>query len=93
MDKSLEISLNENQIVLLAKLIADRVTVDDPADSPSEWLTKLEAAQLLGISISSLEKRTREEIIPGHKFGSCRRYKRAELLALVPSASASRGVK
>ena len=87
MDQTIRVSLSENQIDHLAQLIAERVSNDNPADGPPDWLTKSQAAKLLGISISSLEKRTQEGVIPGYKIGSCRRYKRAELLALVPASA------
>ena len=87
-DQLFQFVLSETQLDQLAQRIAELVSVDDPAD---EWLTKSQAAKLLCISVSSLEKRTHEGVIPGHKIGSCRRYKRAELLALSLATSAKNG--
>jgi excisionase family DNA binding protein len=40
------------------------------------------AAKLLGCSVATIERRTKEGALPSVKFGRLRRYRRADLLAL-----------
>jgi excisionase family DNA binding protein len=57
-------------MVELEKLYSDR------------WLNKEEASKVLKISLSTLERRTKDGSIPSHKIGRLRRYRFSDLLNL-----------
>jgi excisionase family DNA binding protein len=46
------------------------------------WLNKVEASKVLRISVSTLERRTKDGSIPSHKIGRLRRYRLSDLLNL-----------
>lgn len=48
-----------------------------------EWLTSIEAAALLGISVNALMNKVSNGKIPYFKFGRRNRYKKSELVALL----------
>lgn len=64
--------------------IADRIIValGGRASQGGEMLDAHGAAQVLGCSIATIERRSKEGSIPSVKLGRLRRYRRADLLAL-----------
>ena len=75
-------TLNNDQLDYLASRIAAHVASTMTPATPDEWLVAKQAAELLKVSISKLESLTRDNLVPSHKLGRTRRYKRSELLAL-----------
>jgi excisionase family DNA binding protein len=67
--------------------IADRIVAALNASSCSKPFDEMVdihgAAKLLGCSVATVERRTKEGSLPSVKFGRLRRYRRADLLALV----------
>jgi excisionase family DNA binding protein len=65
--------------------IADRIiqALGGGVSRPDEMLDAHGAAQVLGCSVATIERRTKEGSLPSVKFGRLRRYRRADLLALV----------
>jgi excisionase family DNA binding protein len=65
--------------------IADRIiqALGGGVSRPDEMLDAHGAAKLLGCSVATIERRTKEGSLPSVKFGRLRRYRRADLLALV----------
>lgn len=49
---------------------------------PDEMLDAHGAAMVLGCSVSTVERRTKEGSIPSVKLGRLRRYRRADLLTM-----------
>jgi excisionase family DNA binding protein len=62
---------------IIAAIVASRCST--PSD---EMLDVYGAAKLLGCSVATIERRTKEGSLPSVKFGRLRRYRRADLLAL-----------
>ena len=77
-----QLTLNNDQLDYLASRIAAQVASTMTTATPDEWLVAQQAAEVLKVSISKLESMTRENVVPSHKLGRTRRYKRSELLAL-----------
>lgn len=54
-----------------------------PADAPNNpkdnFLTRIEAAKILGISLPTLNTWTKAGIVKGHRIGACVRYKLTDL--------------
>lgn len=77
------VSMTPVELSQLACLVADelekRLSTRSVGDA---WVNVREAAEILGVSIPTVERRTREGIIPSEKLGRLRRYKRSVLLAL-----------
>lgn len=72
---------------LLPVLVADRVVEAIAGLFPEEVerdqiLDAHGAAALLGCSVATIERRTRDGSIPSLRIGRLRRYRRADLLAL-----------
>ena len=82
-----QLTLNNDQLDYLASRIAAQVASTMTTATPDEWLVAQQAAEVLKVSISKLESLTRDNLIPSHKLGRTRRYKRSELLALSSSAA------
>ena len=80
-----QITLSNQQLESLALLVASHLSKTSPAN-PEEWLVTKQAAELLQVSVSRMEVMTREKLVPSHKFGRSRRYKRSELLAVSSAA-------
>ena len=76
-----QITLSNQQLESLALLVASHLAKTSPA-RPEEWLVTKQAAELMQVSVSRMEVMTREKIVPSHKLGRSRRYKRSELLAV-----------
>lgn len=76
-----KITLTNQQLESLALLVASHLAKTTPAN-PQEWLMTRQAAELMQVSVSRMEVMTREKIVPSHKLGRSRRYKRSELLAM-----------
>ena len=45
-----------------------------------ELLTRQQTAKLLGITLPTLRKYTRDELLPGYRIGTRVRYKRSEVI-------------
>ncbi len=63
---------------LVRQLLRDELAAARPAEQ--EVLDTREAAKLLGIHPGTLQKMTRDKLVPVHFIGNVRRYKRSELL-------------
>jgi excisionase family DNA binding protein len=72
--------LSESEI----QRIADRVVegIAKRSGETDQMLDVRQASHLLGCSIPSLERRTRDGSIPSVKIGRLRRYRRSDLLAI-----------
>ena len=80
-----QITLSNQQLESLALLVASHLSRTSPA-KPEEWLVTKQAAELMQVSVSRMAMMTREKLVPSHKFGRSRRYKRSELLAVSSAA-------
>jgi excisionase family DNA binding protein len=75
--------MTPHEIATLAALIAEHVAARLSSTSNGDcWLDKEEAAELLGCSVSTIERGTRTGEIPSAKVAGLRRYLRSKLLAL-----------
>jgi excisionase family DNA binding protein len=68
------------EINLLADQVAERVLALLNSRPSEEFVDKHRAAEILGISVPTLERRTADGSIPSHKIGRLRRYLPSELL-------------
>lgn len=76
---------------LMLEAVADALAEVSPGSAPpSEVLTRSEAASFLRCSLATLDRLCREEALPFHRLGDCRRFTRAELLEWLQAGSASR---
>lgn len=77
-------SMTPHEIEQLAEQLAEKLArrmADSPRQAMPEGMIDIhEAAKLLGCSVPTLERRTKENIIPSHKIGRLRRYKPSEIL-------------
>lgn len=64
--------------------IVDRIlaALDGSIPNQDEYVDSHGAAKILGCSVPTVERRTREGSLPSVKFGRLRRYRRTDLLAL-----------
>ena len=46
---------------------------------PTEWITRQEAADLIGVSLVTIHNWTKEGVINAHKIGTRIRFKRADI--------------
>ncbi len=77
-----QITFTDELLDQLALRVATHLHSLGLKQSSDEWLVAKQAAELLRVSISKLESMTRDNLIPSHKLGRTRRYKRSELLAI-----------
>ena len=82
-----QITFTDELLDKLALRVATHLHSFGPKQTSDEWLVAKEAAALLKVSISKLESMTRDNLIPSHKLGRTRRFKRSELLALSSTAA------
>jgi len=68
------------EINQLADQVAERVLALLNSRPSEEFVDKHRAAEILGISVPTLERRTADGSIPSHKIGRLRRYLPSELL-------------
>jgi len=64
----------------LADQVAERVLARLNSRPSEGFVDKFRAAELLGCSVATLERRTADETVPSHKIGRLRRYLPSELL-------------
>ena len=64
----------------LADAIADRLAARMGSPSHETMLTPREAAKVLGVSVSTLERRTAAGDVASIKLGRLRRYRMADLV-------------
>ena len=62
----------------LEKMEAHLATLSKP-DSPALYLTRSEAASMLGISLSKLDQLSNKGILQKHRFGGIVRFRRDEI--------------
>jgi excisionase family DNA binding protein len=80
--------MTPSEIDSLADQVAERV-VARLAGMPSEaFIDVHKAAELLGCSVPTVERRTADGSIPSHKFGRLRRYLPSELLGIKKGGAA-----
>lgn len=48
---------------------------------PEEFLTRRDAAKMLGVALSTLNEYTKSGTVTGYRIGACVRYKRSEIEA------------
>ena len=82
-----QVTFTDELLDQLALRVATHLHSFGPKQTSDEWLVAKEAAALLKVSISKLESMTRDNLIPSHKLGRTRRFKRSELLALSSTAA------
>jgi excisionase family DNA binding protein len=68
------------EINQLADQVADRVVARLNSRPSDGFVDKHRAAEILGISVPTLERRTADGSIPSHRIGRLRRYLPSELL-------------
>jgi excisionase family DNA binding protein len=68
------------EINLLADQVAERVVALLNSRPSDGFIDKHQAAELLGCSVPTVERRTADGSIPSHKIGRLRRYLPSELL-------------
>lgn len=69
----------------LADLVADRVVMKIAGQigrNGDGWINGHEAAEILGCSLATIERRVRDGDIPSAKVGRLRRFRREEILGL-----------
>ena len=64
----------------LADQVAERVVALLNSRPSDGFIDKHRAAELLGCSVPTVERRTSDGSIPSHKIGRLRRYRASELL-------------
>jgi excisionase family DNA binding protein len=64
----------------LADQVAERVLALLNSRPSDGFIDKHRAAELLGCSVPTVERRTSDGSIPSHKIGRLRRYRASELL-------------
>jgi excisionase family DNA binding protein len=64
----------------LADQVAERVVALLNSRPSDGFIDKHQAAELLGCSVPTVERRTSDGSIPSHKIGRLRRYRASELL-------------
>ena len=60
-----------------------KLSISTPPPPETEFITRLETAQILGVSLPTLNEWTKQGIIPGYRIASRIRYKRAEIVEAV----------
>jgi excisionase family DNA binding protein len=76
--------LSDYELQRIAELLADSLA---KRIEPNEQMLDVhEAARLLGLSVSTLERRTRDGSIPSIKIGRLRRYRRSELVNIADAS-------
>lgn len=86
------VTLTAGQLAELVRSAAlDAVAEMSPGNAPpSEVMTRAEAAGFLRVSLATLDRLVREDGLPFHRVGDCKRFTRGELLEWLTSGSASR---
>jgi len=78
--------LSDYELHRIAELVAESLA--KRVETNEQMLDVHQAAKLLGLSVPTLERRTRDGSIPSVKIGRLRRYRRSELVdiprALLP---------
>ena len=82
-----QITFTDELLDKLALRVAIHLHSFGPKQTSDEWLIAKQAAEVLKVSISKLETMTRDKLVPSHKLGRTRRYKRSELLAISSAAA------
>jgi excisionase family DNA binding protein len=72
--------LSDNEIDRIAERIVK--ALGGGVSRPDEMLDAHGAAQVLGCSVATIERRMKSGELPSVKLGRLRRYRRADLLAL-----------
>lgn len=77
-------SMTPNELDRLADVVAEkvaRILAESPRQAMPEGMVDIHAAaKLLDCSVATVERWTRDSIIPSHKLGRLRRYKPSEIL-------------
>lgn len=76
--------LSEHELRCIAELVADSLA--KRIETNEQMLDVHEAAKLLGCSVPTLERRTRDGSIPSIKIGRLRRYRRSELVNIADAS-------
>lgn len=76
--------LSEHELRRIAELVADLLA--KRIETNEQMLDVHEAARLLGCSVPTLERRTRDGSIPSIKIGRLRRYRRSELINIADAS-------
>jgi excisionase family DNA binding protein len=75
--------LTPSELDRLADAVAERIATKLSALTAADaMLDVYQAAELLGCSVPTVERRTREGTLPSVKVGRLRRYRRSDLLTL-----------
>ena len=73
--------------ILFSEIVRNEIQKNNistpPPQKETEFITRQETAQILGISLPTLNEWTKQNIIPGYRIASRVRYKRAEILDAV----------
>lgn len=75
-------TLSAAELDRLVDAIAERVVALLAEHNSDSLLDSYGAAQILGCSVATIERRTKDGSIPSVKMGRLRRYRRTELLEL-----------
>ena len=65
--------------------LIDRLIVEawDRRNQPGDFIPSIEAARILNISVSTLNKKASERLVPYYKYGKTRQFSKRELLNLI----------
>ena len=74
--------LSDQEIQRIADRIIEALGSSSCLPSGDEFIDAHGAAKMLGCSIATIERRTKEGTLSSVKFGRLRRYRRADLMAL-----------
>lgn len=79
-----QIPIDELKIVIAETVRAEmqKNSISEPP-TPTEFITRLETAQILGVSLPTLNFWTKQGVIIGYRIASRVRYKKAEILDAV----------
>jgi excisionase family DNA binding protein len=72
--------MTPSELNTLADQVAERVVALLNSRPSDGFIDKHQAAELLGCSVPTVERRTADGSIPSHKIGRLRRYLPSELL-------------
>ncbi|MCB0471750.1 MAG: helix-turn-helix domain-containing protein [Ignavibacteriae bacterium] len=83
-------SLKEVITAVVEDCVTKALSESRGAAIQSDLITRREAAELLGISLPTLGKWTKEGLVPAHRISSRVRYKRSEVIESLKAIKTSK---
>ena len=76
----------------VAKVVRTELESIPNTSAPEELLTRVQAAELLSVTLPTLREYTKKGLITGYRMGSRVRYKRSEILDSLQKIRTTRSV-